>query len=105
MDKIERMKHINLLELVKPNALGAVIAPEAKENRQIAQVVALGNYRSYLIANVLIVGQYNSVFESIRKSSQEHLACTKDWQQELKILSYFWTAFNECNHKITDMFF
>jgi hypothetical protein len=65
----------------------------------------MNNYRGYLIANVLIVGQYITVFEFTRKSAQEHLACTKDWAQELKILSCFMTAFNECNHKITDQFF
>jgi hypothetical protein len=54
---------------------------------------------------VLIVGRYIQVFESTRKTVQELLSSPKDWSRELKILSCFMTAFNECNHKITDMFF
>jgi hypothetical protein len=61
--------------------------------------------RGFLIANVLIVGQYIAVFEGTRKPTQESLCVTKEWSRELQILSSFMTAFNECNHKITDEFF
>ena len=65
----------------------------------------MGNYRGYLIANVLIVGKYVSVFESTRKTVQEILSTPKDWTRELKILSCFMTALTACNHKITHQFF
>jgi hypothetical protein len=61
--------------------------------------------RGYIIANVLLVGQYITLFENLRKQTQEMLSAPKDWQREVKILSSFMTAFNECNHTITDKFF
>jgi len=68
-------------------------------------VAETNSFRGYLIASVLVVGQYITVFEGTRKSTQESLCVAKEWSRELKILSCFMTAFNECNHKITDLFF
>lgn len=63
------------------------------------------NVRGHLIATILIIGQYISVFEFLRKITQEILCLTKSWASEIRILSNFLSMFNECNHKITDEFF
>ena len=70
----------------------------------LLKVKEVDHMRGYIIANVLMVGQYINLFETLRKQSQEILSM-KDWQREVKILSSFMTAFNECNHTITDKFF
>ena len=103
-DKDLAIKYVDLLGLMKAEHDKSL--PEgAKNNSSLKNVAAINNFRGYLIANVLIVGQYITVFEGTRKSTQESLCVAKEWSRELKILSCFMTAFNECNHKITDMFF
>jgi hypothetical protein len=77
----------------------------AKDHPTLSSVAATNSYRGYLLASALLVGQYIAVFEGTRKSTQEALCVAKEWSRELKILSSFMTAFNECNHKITDLFF
>jgi hypothetical protein len=103
-DKDLAIKYIDLLEILKAGQQRSLPAG-AKEHAALRSVAEAGDFRGYLIANVLVVGQYISVFEGTRKSTQEALCVAKEWSRELKILSCFMTAFNECNHKITDLFF
>lgn len=96
------------MDFLKPVANSGVderrVPAVCLENKALKSLGA-SNLRGCLIANVLIVGQYITIFEGTRKSTQESLCVTKDWSRELQILSSFMTAFNECNHKITDEFF
>jgi hypothetical protein len=97
---------VNLLDVLKAGS-DWVVPEKCKENPVLkglaSSATKLGG--SYLIANAMIVGQYINLFEGLRKSSQESLCVTKEWSQELKVLSSFMTSFNECNHTITDDFF
>jgi hypothetical protein len=106
-DKESKIKKVNLLEFLKPaaNAEDQAKIPEACLQNKALKSLEASNLRGCLIANVLIVGQYIAVFAGTRKSTQESLCVTKEWSRELLILSSFMTAFNECNHKITDEFF
>jgi hypothetical protein len=105
-DKILGIKNIDILDVLRPDNHDAHKIPEAaKENPSLAQIVEIGNYRGYLIASVLLIGQYIVVLENTRKSVQELIIAPKDWTKEIKIMSSFMAAFNECNHKITDTYF
>ena len=99
-DKDLKIKYLDLLSLISEDRF--VIPAEGNQENMKNTT---SNFRSYLVANVMIVGQYISVFEGTRRSTQEILCVSKEWARELKILSCFMTAFNECNHKITDQFF
>lgn len=107
LEKESNIKKVNLMEFLKPvaNSGDGSKIPEACLQNQALKSLGDSNLRGCLIANVLIVGQYIAVFAGTRKSTQESLCVTKDWSRELLILSSFMTAFNECNHKITDEFF
>lgn len=96
------IKKANLLELMGSDR---EVPAKCKENEILSCISEVASFRGFLIANVLIVGQYIAVFEDARKSTQQHLCVHHDWSRELRILSCFMTAFNECNHKITDQFF
>lgn len=99
-------KKRDLLEFLKIEKDKAKRVPEICEiqNKSLSKI-EVTNVRGYLVASVLIVGQYISIFEGTRKATQESLCLTRSWSKELRILSSFLTEFNECNHQITDAFF
>jgi len=101
------IKRVNLMDFLKHDATseGDYKIPDICLEHAALKSLEASNLRVFLIANVLIVGQYITVFEGTRKPTQESLCVTKEWSRELQILSSFMTAFNECNHKITDEFF
>ena len=94
------LKRIDLLAAMQSNAQIA-----KNPDDLVVKGIEGTNMRGFVIARVLILGQYIALFEGTRKSTQESLSTTREWCDELKILSSFFTCFNECNHKITDNFF
>lgn len=97
-------KNIDLVDFMREGST-AKLSASCAENKAI-QSIDDSNIRGKLIASVLIVGQYITIFENSRQPTQDALCLsTRSWSSELNILSRFMTSFNECNHKITDHFF